>query len=87
MSGREAIELQGFNNLSKCLSFNLYDFAVARNEDERRSYLAYLHEHFGGRRITGQKARPPHFPMGRGVIRKDQWPWQDRRTLSPLCMI
>jgi S-adenosylmethionine decarboxylase len=52
MSGREAIELQGFNNLSKCLSFNLYDFAVARNEDERRSYLAYLHEHFGGRRIT-----------------------------------
>jgi S-adenosylmethionine decarboxylase len=46
------IKLQGFNNLTKCVSFNLYDFAVARNEDERRSYLAFLHEHFGGRRIT-----------------------------------
>jgi hypothetical protein len=35
-----------------------------------------------GRQITGQKARPPRFPMERGVIRKDQWPWQDRRTLN-----
>jgi S-adenosylmethionine decarboxylase len=49
---RESITLQGFNNLTKCVSFNLYDFAVARNEDERRSYLEFLHEHFGGRRIT-----------------------------------
>jgi S-adenosylmethionine decarboxylase len=52
MPTREPVELQGFNNLTKGVSFNLYDFAVARNEDERRSYLAYLHEHFGGRRIT-----------------------------------
>lgn len=52
MSTREPITLQGFNNLTKCVSFNLYDFAVARNEDERRSYLEFLHEHFGGQRIT-----------------------------------
>lgn len=52
MRGRDPITLQGFNNLTKCVSFNLYDFAVARNEDERRSYLQFLHEHFGGQRIT-----------------------------------
>jgi S-adenosylmethionine decarboxylase len=52
MPTRERLELQGFNNLTKCVSFNLYDFAVARNEAERRSYLAYLDEHFSGRRIT-----------------------------------
>ena len=49
---RLKLKLDGFNNLTKSLSFNLYDFAVARNEDERRSYLTYLHEHFCGRRIT-----------------------------------
>ncbi len=49
---REPIRLQGFNNLTKIVSFNLYDFAVARNEAERQSYLAWLHERFGGQRIT-----------------------------------
>ncbi len=34
------------------MSFNLYDFAIARNEAERRSYLEFLHEQFGGQRIT-----------------------------------
>lgn len=50
---RESIRLEGFNNLTKVVSFNLYDFAVARTEAERTSYIAYLHEHFSGERITG----------------------------------
>lgn len=49
---REEIRLEGFNNLTKVVSFNLYDFAVARTEAERSSYIAYLHEHFSGERIT-----------------------------------
>lgn len=50
---REPVRLQGFNNLTKCVSFNLYDFAVARNQAERESYVQYLHDNFSGDRITG----------------------------------
>jgi S-adenosylmethionine decarboxylase len=49
---REPIRLEGFNNLTKIVSFNLYDFAVARTQSERDSYIGYLHEHFSGPRIT-----------------------------------
>lgn len=49
---REPIRLEGFNNLTKIVSFNLYDFAVARTQSERDSYIKYLHEHFSGPRIT-----------------------------------
>ena len=49
---REPIRLQGFNNLTKVLSFNLYDFVAARTEVEREGYVRYLHEHFNGARIT-----------------------------------
>ena len=49
---RDQIRLEGFNNLTKVVSFNLYDFAVARNQAERDSYIAYLHAHFSGERIT-----------------------------------
>ena len=49
---REPVRLSGFNNLTKIVSFNLYDFAVARTDAERDSYIQYLHEHFSGQRIT-----------------------------------
>ena len=48
----EPVRLQGFNNLTKVVSFNLYDFAVARSDAERESYVSYLHENFSGQRIT-----------------------------------
>lgn len=49
---RESVRLKGFNNLTKVVSFNLYDFAAARSEAERESYIDYLHTHFSGARIT-----------------------------------
>ena len=49
---REPVRLQGFNNLTKVVSFNLYDFAAARTDAERESYIRYLHERFSGARIT-----------------------------------
>lgn len=49
---REAVRLEGFNNLTKVVSFNLYDFAAARSEAERDSYIEYLHTHFSCARIT-----------------------------------
>jgi S-adenosylmethionine decarboxylase len=49
---REPVRLQGFNNLTKVVSFNLYDFVVARTQTEREGYVRYLHERFNGARIT-----------------------------------
>ncbi len=46
------IKLEGFNNLTKALSFNLYDFCVARNDAERESYVKYIHEKFSAKRVT-----------------------------------
>ena len=48
----EPLKLAGFNNLTKALSFNLYDFCVARNESERQSYIAYITERFNAKKIT-----------------------------------
>ncbi len=49
---RERLKLQGFNNLTKVVSFNLYDFFVARTEDERQAYVREIDEKFSSARIT-----------------------------------
>ncbi len=46
------VELAGFNNLTKALSFNLYDFCAARNESERLSYIQYISERYSAKKIT-----------------------------------
>ncbi len=44
------LKLDGFNNLTKSLSFNLYDVCYARNASERRDYLAYIDEEYNAAR-------------------------------------
>ena len=48
----EPLQLAGFNNLTKSLRFNLYDFCVARNESERHAYFDYVASCFNSDRIT-----------------------------------
>lgn len=48
----ERVQLKGFNNLTKAVSVNLYDFFVARTEDERRRYVERIDGLFSARRIT-----------------------------------
>lgn len=48
---RAAIETLGYNNLTKSLSLNLYDFAVALNDEERRSYVQYIDACHSARQI------------------------------------
>lgn len=48
----DRIELQGFNNLTKVVSFNLYDFFVARTEEEREAYVHQIDRTYGAERIT-----------------------------------
>ncbi|WP_186645183.1 S-adenosylmethionine decarboxylase [Fluviispira vulneris] len=50
-------EILGFNNLTKALSFNLYDFAVALNDEERASYIRYIDERYSARQIESQLIR------------------------------
>lgn len=49
---KQGIKLQGFNNLTKALSFNLYDFCIARNESERQSYIKYIGERYSAKKVT-----------------------------------
>ncbi|MFO0746913.1 MAG: adenosylmethionine decarboxylase [Myxococcota bacterium] len=47
----EKVKLSGFNNLTKILSFNLYDFAIATTEQQRADYIAYIDEKYSAVRI------------------------------------
>jgi len=51
-SSFEPIKLAGFNNLTKVLSFNLYDFCAASTDRERDAYVKYIAERYDARRIT-----------------------------------
>ena len=50
-------EIFGFNNLTKALSFNLYDFSVALNEEERASYIRYIDERYSAKQIEANLIR------------------------------
>ncbi len=49
---REPIRLLGFNNLTKVVSFNLYDFFVARSDEEREAYVKRIDDRFSAGTIT-----------------------------------
>ena len=36
------LALYGFNNLTKTLSFNIYDVCYAKSEREQKDYIAYI---------------------------------------------
>ena len=46
------LRLQGFNNLTKALSFNIYDVSYAASEDERQRYIEYIDEAYNADRLT-----------------------------------
>lgn len=46
------ISLYGFNNLTKTLSFNIYDVCYAKTEREQQDYIAYIDEQYNSERLT-----------------------------------
>lgn len=48
----EKLTLYGFNNLTKALSFNIYDICYAKTEREQRDYIAYIDEQYNSERLT-----------------------------------
>jgi len=45
------IKLHGFNNLTKSLSFNIYDVCYAKTESHRREYIEYIDEVYNAERL------------------------------------
>ena len=46
------LKLYGFNNLTKALSFNIYDVCYAKSEREQKDYIAYIDEQYNSERLT-----------------------------------
>ena len=46
------LKLYGFNNLTKTLSFNIYDVCYAKGEREQKDYIAYIDEQYNSERLT-----------------------------------
>ena len=46
------LKLQGFNNLTKSLSFNIYDLCYALADDQRTAYIEYIDEAYNADRLT-----------------------------------
>jgi len=46
------IRLYGFNNLTKTLSFNMYDICYTKSVQDRDAYIAYIDEQYNADRLT-----------------------------------
>ncbi len=46
------LKLQGFNNLTKALSFNIYDVCYAVTPEQRERYIDYIDEAYNAERLT-----------------------------------
>ncbi len=54
MSRRDKkLRLHGFNNLTKTLSFNIYDINYAETPAQQRDYIEYIDEEYNAARLTG----------------------------------
>ena len=49
---KEKMKLYGFNNLTKALSFNIYDVCYAKTPREQKDYIAYIDEQYNSERLT-----------------------------------
>lgn len=46
------LKLYGFNNLTKSLSFNIYDICYAKTHREQKDYIDYIDEQYNSERLT-----------------------------------
>lgn len=50
--GKSKLKLYGFNNLTKSLSFNIYDICYTKTEEDRKKYIEYIDEQYNSERLT-----------------------------------
>ena len=49
---KEKLTLYGFNNLTKSLSFNIYDVCYAKTSREQKEYIDYINKQYNSDRLT-----------------------------------
>ena len=52
LTPEQRITLHGFNNLTKSLSFNMYDICYTKTKEEREAYIDYIDEQYNADRLT-----------------------------------
>ena len=50
---KEKIKLNSFNNLTKSLSFNIYDICYTPSKQSRNQYLEYIDNEYNADRLNG----------------------------------
>jgi S-adenosylmethionine decarboxylase len=48
----EKLKLYGFNNLTKTLSFNIFDICYTNSREDQKKYIDYIDEQYNARRLT-----------------------------------
>lgn len=52
IKGIKKLKLYGFNNLTKTLSFNMYDICYAQTIEQKNGYISYIDEQYNAERLT-----------------------------------
>lgn len=52
LKASKKLKLYGFNNLTKTLSFNIYDICYAKTPETQREYIEYIDEQYNADRLT-----------------------------------
>jgi len=49
---KSKLKLHGFNNLTKTLSFNIYDICYAETPQDQQAYVEYINKEYNAKRLT-----------------------------------
>ncbi|MFA9556893.1 adenosylmethionine decarboxylase [Evansella sp. AB-rgal1] len=52
LTPEQRVQLHEFNNLTKSLSFNMYDICYTETKKDREAYIAYIDEQYNADRLT-----------------------------------
>jgi S-adenosylmethionine decarboxylase len=52
LTPKQVVELHGFNNLTKSLSFNMFDICYTKTKEEREAYINYIDEQYSAEKLT-----------------------------------
>ncbi|RNA70602.1 adenosylmethionine decarboxylase [Alteribacter keqinensis] len=52
LTPEQRIQLHDFNNLTKSMSFNMYDICYTKTKEERQAYIKYIDEQYNADRLT-----------------------------------
>ncbi len=79
------IQLHGFNNLTKTLSFNFYDICYARTPEHQQEYLEYVDEEYNAARLEAVLTEVTK-QIGASVLNMSVYDYEPRGA-SVTCLI